>query len=47
MENHASSHRLAPAGAGWHLEFRDPLDVLATFAGTHATLTMAMTEADR
>ncbi|MGZ4458681.1 MAG: hypothetical protein ACXVEU_18000 [Nocardioidaceae bacterium] len=33
--------------AGWRLEFRDPGDVTATYAGTHRTLAAAKAEAAR
>lgn len=32
---------------GWRLEFRDPGDMTATFAGTHRTLLAAQAEAAR
>ena len=32
---------------GWRLEFRDPGDLASTYAGTHATVAAAMTEANR
>ena len=32
---------------GWQLEFRDPGDVEATYAGNHASLVAAQSEANR
>ena len=39
--------QITPVFAGWRLEFQDPGDEAATYAGTHATLTHAKTEAGR
>ena len=39
--------RITACYTGWRLEFRDPGDVTATYAGTHATLAAAKNEADR
>jgi hypothetical protein len=32
---------------GWRLEFRDPGDLVSTYAGTHASLSAAQKEASR
>lgn len=32
--------------AGWRLEFRDPGDATATYAGTHGSVQSAVAEAD-
>jgi len=45
-ENHRM-WRITPCYTGWRLEFRDPGDVTATYAGTHATLAGAKNEAAR
>ena len=39
--------RITPATTGFRLEFRDPGDVTATYAGTHATVARAQMEAAR
>jgi hypothetical protein len=39
--------RISEALTGWRLEFRDPGDVVATYAGTHATVALAEREAKR
>jgi hypothetical protein len=39
--------RITTAFTGWRLEFRDPGDLTGTYAGTHATLAAAKTEAAR
>ena len=38
---------ISPATTGWRLEFRDHGDTEATYAGTHASVTAARTEACR
>jgi hypothetical protein len=38
--------RITRCYTGWHLEFRDPGDMTATYAGIHATLAAAKHEAD-
>jgi hypothetical protein len=38
---------IRPHLTGWRLEFRDPGDVTATYAGTHNTLKAAKAEACR
>lgn len=38
---------IRPHPTGWHLEFRDPGDVDATYAGTYGTLKAAQLEACR
>jgi hypothetical protein len=45
-----SSHRqwrITTCPTGWRLEFRDPGDLVSTYAGTHASLSAAKTEASR
>jgi hypothetical protein len=37
--------RIKATHTGWHLEFRDPGDAEATYAGTHRTLDAAQQEA--
>jgi hypothetical protein len=37
--------RISRALTGWRLEFTDPGDLAATFAGVHSTLSAAKTEA--
>ncbi len=37
--------RITRAVVGWHMEFNDPGDVSATYAGTYATIFAAQTEA--
>lgn len=39
--------RITQTFTGWRLEFRDPGDVTATYAGTHATVALAKREAGR
>lgn len=39
--------RIARAVTGWRLEFRDHGDTVATYAGVHASLSAARTEAGR
>ena len=39
--------RITRASTGFRLEFRDPGDVTATYAGTHATVARAQMEAAR
>jgi hypothetical protein len=38
---------ITPHLTGWRLEFRDPGDAEATYAGTHPTVRAAQTEACR
>jgi hypothetical protein len=38
---------ITPVFTGWRLEFRDPGDATATYAGTHTTLEAAKAEAAR
>lgn len=42
---HARMWRITPSLTGWRLEFRDPGDKDATYAGTHRTLVAAQKEA--
>ena len=39
--------RITQSRTGWRLEFRDKGDTKSTYAGNHATLMNAMTEAGR
>lgn len=39
--------RITRAVVGWRLEFRDPGDRTSTYAGTHASVFAAQTEAGR
>ena len=39
--------RITRALVGWQLEFRDPGDQTATYAGTHVSVFAAQTEAGR
>lgn len=39
--------RITETLTGWRLEFRDPGDSAATYAGTHATVALAEREAQR
>ena len=39
--------RISEVYTGWRLEFRDPGDMTATFAGTHRSLGAAQAEAAR
>ncbi|HSE09360.1 MAG TPA: hypothetical protein VLB29_11905 [Nocardioidaceae bacterium] len=41
------SWRITATLTGWRLEFRDPGDSAATYAGTHATVALAEQEAQR
>lgn len=43
----ARQWRITACFTGWRLEFRDPGDATSTYAGTHASLAAARTEADR
>ncbi len=41
------SWRITRTFTGWRLEFSDPGDALPTYAGTHATVAAAQSEAAR
>lgn len=44
---HDRRWRITEVYTGWRLEFRDPGDMTATFAGTHRSLGAAQAEAAR
>lgn len=39
--------RISRTFTGWRLEFKDPGDQVATYAGTHPTVAAAQSEAER
>ena len=44
---HGRRWRISQTSTGWRLEFSDPGDVAATYAGTHVSVTAAKDEASR
>jgi hypothetical protein len=44
---HGRQWRITPAFTGWRLEFWDPGDSRATYAGTHPSIALAQEEAGR
>jgi hypothetical protein len=44
---HGRRWRISRTSTGWRLEFSDPGDVVATYAGTHVSVTAAKDEASR
>jgi hypothetical protein len=44
---HGRQWCISRTSTGWRLEFRDPGDIVATYAGTHATVAAAQLEANR
>jgi hypothetical protein len=44
---HGRTWCISRTSTGWRLEFRDPGDLAATYAGTHVSVAAAQNEASR